>query len=626
MCGIAGYYSPQHLFPGSELQGMTDALAHRGPDAAGYFNDDIAGLGHRRLSILDLSAGANQPMYSRNGRYVMVYNGEVYNYEEIAARLQKHTKVEFQTTSDSEVILEAYIRYGAAFVNELNGMFALAIYDTNKRELFVCRDRIGIKPLYYYWDGINFAFASELAALIKAKAIPLDIDPNAVYQFLHTGSIPAPHSIFASISKLRSGHWLKITQSGMEEQCYWSVQQHISKELITSETEALSQLDTLMTSSVNYQLKSDVPFGVFLSGGIDSSLVAAKASAIAAQKISTFSIGFEESRYNESAYARAVAGHLGTQHHEFTASYKDAIDLTDTIFEVYGEPFADSSFIPTMLVSKLARRHVTVALSGEGGDELFLGYGSYQWAERLNRPLIKAMRQPIAMMLAASGSRYKRHAGYFRYPAAQLKHSHIFSQEQYYFSLPELDKALHQSFKAQAGKQYAQTLERFASSLEQLPRSLQPAEQQAVYDLCYYLQDDLLTKVDRASMHYSLETRVPYLDHRLVEFALNLSPELKYRQGTSKYLLKTLLYRHVPKSLFDRPKQGFALPLEKWLGHELRFLIEENLSEVVIKKYRIVDYSYVSQLKKQFLSGISYQYNRLWLLIVLHKWLQKHVK
>ncbi len=626
MCGIAGYYSPNNAFSEAELHAMTNALAHRGPDAFGFYSDNFIGLGHRRLSILDLSDSANQPMHSADNRYVMVYNGEVYNYREIAAELKQQHKIDFRTSSDSEVILEAYVYYGSEFVQKLNGMFAIAIYDKQQHELLIFRDRIGIKPLYYFWDGQNFAFASELNALTQISSVPQEIDRNAIYHFLHLGFIPAPHSIYQSIKKLESGKWLKISENKIESHKYWSVNKHISEKIIIKEKEAIVRLSDLLMSSVQYQIKSDVPFGVFLSGGIDSSLITANAVNLSGVKVNTFSIGFEENRYNESVYAKAIANYLGTDHHEFIVSYKDALDLIETVFDTYSEPFADSSAIPTMLVAKLAKKHVTVALSGEGGDELFLGYGAYHWARRLNNPIVKASRNFIEFALSKSNSKFKRHAVYFKYPTENLQYSHIFSQEQYFFSFSELENMLSYNFLNYPGSVNTERLNNFGIEINHLNRVLKPIEKQAIFDLNFCLQDDLLVKVDRASMHYSLEARVPYLDHRIVEFALNLSPKLKFRNGTTKYLLKEILFQYVPEKFFDRPKQGFAIPLEKWLKKELRFLIEENLSKTVIEKYGFVKFEFVEQLINEFFNGKNYLYNRIWVLIVLHKWLQKYHK
>lgn len=624
MCGIAGYYSIANAFSEVELRKMTGVLAHRGPDAEGFFSDETIGLGHRRLSIIDLSIEANQPMTSRDGRYVIIYNGEVYNYREIAAELKLKYKSEFRTSSDTEVILEAYTRYGTYFLQKLNGMFSIAIYDKQEKVLFICRDRLGIKPLYYFWDGANFAFGSEIKALLQSSFIPRTINYNAVYKFLHLGFIPAPQSIYSSINKLEAGTWMKISATGLESKKYWTLQEQIKPEVVHSEKQAILQLSDLLMSSVQYQIKSDVPFGVFLSGGIDSSLVTRYAATLAGVNINTFSIGFEENRYNESAYAKAVANFLGTNHHEFIVSNKDAMDQIENVFEAYGEPFADSSSIPTMLVSKLAKQHVTVTLSGEGGDELFLGYGAYKWANRLNNPLVRLFRKPIASLLSGSRSKYARHSSYFEKTENYLEYSHILSQEQYFFSLTELRSVLTPEFFKSPGTTSTESLTKFGVEVDRLKRELTPPEKQALFDLQFYMPYDLLTKVDRASMNFSLETRVPYLDHRVVEFALNLSPRLKHKNGIAKYILKEILFSHIPEKFFNRPKQGFAVPLEKWLKKELRFLIEDTLTKETIERFGICNFEQITKLKEQFFNGQSHLYNRLWALVVLHKWLRKH--
>ena len=634
MCGIAGFYSSKNVFSKEELKNMTEALAHRGPDAEGYFSDEIVGLGHRRLSILDLSDRANQPMYSHDGRYVIIYNGEVYNFQEIAANLKFSVPTQqasnFKTSSDTEVILEAFAQQGIDFVHHLNGMFAIAIYDKEKKDLYLFRDRVGIKPLYYFYDGENFAFASEIKSLMQLKFIPKEIDKTAVRDFLHLGYVPSPLSIYKSIKKMRSGSWIKISQNSFEENVYWSPSSKLQHKTITNKEQALVKLSDLIISSIQYQLKSDVPFGVFLSGGIDSSLVTAQAVMLSGIKVNTFSIGFEENSYNESEYAKAIAKHLGTNHHEFIVSYRDAINYVDKIFDVYDEPFADSSSIPTMIISKLARQYVSVALTGEGGDELFFGYGSYKWANRLRNPLINSFRKPIANVLSKMSSRYKRAAHQFRFTDIKKLRSHIFSQEQYLFADYELDNLLNPDYKvkssieeAEISESFLRIPEGFHDENERHPkeRHLTPMEMQALFDIEYYLKDDLLAKVDRASMKFSLETRVPYLDHRIVEFALNIDPDLKYHNGVPKYILKEILYKYIPKTYFDRPKQGFAIPLNTWLTKELGWLITDYLSKEVVERYGIVSYPEVERLKMEFGNGNNYLYNRIWALIVLHKWL-----
>lgn len=638
MCGITGFLSFQkNKFTEADLHLMTDSLAHRGPDAAGFYYDGIAGLGHRRLSIIDLSIRANQPMVSSNGRYVIVYNGEVYNFREIGARLKstsrKQEEIKFKTSSDTEVILEAFVAYGFDFVNQLNGMFAIAIYDNQLNELYLFRDRLGIKPLYYFWDTVNFVFGSELKAITRLKDIPKLINKDAISDFLHLGYIPAPSSIYKNIFKMMPGSLIKVSGNGIEYTKYWNIRNKISSNIITDKEQALVKLSDYIISSVQYQLKSDVPFGVFLSGGIDSSLVTAQAVGLSSVKVNTFSIGFEENSHNESEYAKAIANYLGTDHHEFIVSYKDAIQLIDPVLEAYDEPFADSSAIPTMLVSKLAKQYVTVTLSGEGGDELFFGYGAYKWARWLDNPLLKLTRKPLSWAFGKMPNRYQRVGKLLDYRDPRKIRSHIFSQEQYMFTEWELENLLNPEYKGVSdldeSMRSSSLLRLFDEQQESKSfyvkeRKLNAMESQALFDIQYYLPDDLLTKVDRASMRYSLETRVPYLDHRVVEFALNLSPELKYKNGVSKYILKKILFQYIPEHLFDRPKQGFAIPLSTWLQNELKYLIDENLSEEVITEYGIVNYGEVKTLIHDFFKGKDYLYNRIWLLVVLHIWFRKN--
>ncbi len=637
MCGIAGFFSTSNIFSKEDLLRMSNSIQHRGPDSSGEFYDGVCGLGHRRLSIIDLSTRASQPMYSSDNRYVIIYNGEVYNYQEIGAKLgfgSVAKKFEFKSSSDTEVILEAFLQYGKNFVHELNGMFAFAIYDTQLQEIQIFRDRMGIKPLYFFWDGSNFAFASELKALKQLSQIQFEIDPAAIHKFLHLGYIPAPLSIYKNVFKLKSGSSIKINKDGIEISRYWNLRSKISNNIISSPDQAMVKLSDLLISSVQYQLKSDVPFGVFLSGGIDSSLVTAQAVMLSSVKVNTFSIGFEENSHNESEYAKAVANYLGTSHHEFIVSYTDAMNLIDSITSTYDEPFSDSSCIPTMLVSKLAKEYVTVTLSGEGGDELFFGYGAYKWAKYLNNPFMKISRKPAAFLLSKMSSRYQRVARMLDYDANNTNlMSHIFSQEQYLFASSEIQSVLSPDYYPDKVIDIELISDSFLrmmndkgkhSAPEVSERRLTQIELQALFDLENYLQDDLLTKVDRASMKYSLETRVPYLDHRVVEFAINLSPDLKYRHGIYKYILKKVLYQYIPKQLFDRPKQGFAIPLGNWLKTSLKYLIDDYLSEESINKYGVLNYKEINNLKNEFFSGSEFLYNRLWQLIVLQMWLEKN--
>ncbi len=615
MCGINGFYSHKFFFKEQQLVPMADALQHRGPEASGYFWDGICGLGHRRLKILDLSTHANQPMHSQDGRFVIAFNGEVYNYRELTKQLE----VALGTSSDTEVILELFAKERQKFVYHLNGMFAIAVYDKQAHELFLFRDRIGIKPIYYYWDGENFAFASELKSLLTLSQIQKELNPEAVADFLHLGYVPHPKSIYKNIYKMPAGAWIRLSAAGLQQEKYWDLSEKIYDQatqnkltLLNQEEDAKKQLKKLLQSSIEYRLISDVPLGVFLSGGIDSSLVSALASEASAQPLRTFSIGFEEARFNEAEYAKQVAAHLGTQHQEFTVSIQEAKKLIPQLGGMYDEPFADSSAIPTYLVSKLAKQSVTVALGGDGGDELFFGYGMYQWAKRLSKPSARAFRKPIAGALGLmKADRYQKAKHLFAYPSEPELLSHIFSQEQQFFGRKELRMILQNPALSAAYQ------------TPTLKRNLSPMEKQAFFDLNYYLPDDLLTKVDRASMQHALELRVPLLDHRIIEFAINLHPNLKLKNGESKYLLKQVLYDYAPKSLFDRPKQGFSIPLVDWLQNDLSFLVDEFLNPQIIEHYGIVKSKPVQEMIKKFKKGNSFYYQRVWSLIVLHQFLKK---
>jgi asparagine synthase (glutamine-hydrolysing) len=611
MCGIAGLFVPEGATE-ADLRAMADAIAHRGPDASGVHIHGSFGLAHRRLSILDLSSAAHQPMISSCGRYMIVYNGEVYNFREIRAELGLKTR----TTSDTEVILEAFAILGPEMVNRLNGMFAIAILDTLEDRLFLFRDRMGIKPLYVYRDNGKFAFASELKAISAlGQQLPLSINHTALPYFLHLGYIPQPLSIFNEVEKFPSGHWGLLDAKGWKVECYWSPEAQVKTTMWEDEPSATDKLEELLTASVRRRLVSDVPFGTFLSGGIDSSLVTALAQKVSDTPIKTFSIGFNDLKHNESQHAASVAKHLGTEHFEYTVTEKDARELVTEILPQYDEPFADSSAIPTMLVSRLARQEVKMTLSGDGGDELFMGYGAYTWAERMQHPALFLLRKPLAALLSMGNDRFQRVSKLLDFDAGGSLASHIFSQEQNMFSMKELSALL-------TGTECMRPiLELQLLNNPPLARDLSPTEAQAFFDIRLYLKDDLLVKVDRATMRYGLETRVPLLDHNVVEFALNLHPSLKRRNGTAKYLLKQVLYRHVPKELFDRPKWGFSIPLQDWLLTNLAFLIDETLTEANINEHGLVHWHEVKRLVSEFRSGRHHLFNRIWLLILLHQWL-----
>lgn len=601
MCGIAGYRSSR--FSALELKAMSDRIAHRGPDAEGFFTDTEAGVGlaHRRLSIIDLSEAANQPFFSACGRYVMVFNGEVYNFSEIAGQL---APFERRTQSDTEIILEAYRQWGPRCAERFNGMFALAVWDTEKKELYLLRDRLGIKPLYVWQDGADLAFASELKAL-KRLPVTREYNREAIAAYLRLGYIPGHCTAYRHIVPLPAGHYGIFKNGVLSLTSYWEASEKTGTETLSDPAEAKQQLKELLQSSVRYRLIADVPIGCFLSGGTDSSLVAALAREAADKPVHSFSIGFNEAKFNESEYAKKVAQHIGTRHTEYILSEKDAQELVPGLHAEYDQPYADSSALPTLLVSKLARKDVTVALSGDGGDELFLGYGMYTWAARLAQP--KFWHPLAARFLPYGPKKYRRAAGLFRnsaHPRAQL-----FSQEQYLFGEHELPDLLAENLTPALPPENRPTL-----------RPLSAEEAQALYDIHHYLKDDLLVKVDIASMRHALEIRVPLLDYRVVEFALRLDPALKRREGIDKWLLKQVLYDYVPREMMERPKWGFAVPLSRWLAGELQPLMREYTSESMCRKHGFVRAAYVAALVKRYLAGEEWLYNRIWAVMQLHLW------
>lgn len=610
MCGIAGFYTFNASLKKDDLQRMTDRISHRGPDAEGFFVENKIGLAHRRLSILDLTERGNQPMYSDCGDYVIVYNGEVYNFKEIAKKYNITTK----TATDTEIILKAYIKLGNAFIHELIGMFAFAIYEKKNEKLVIYRDRLGVKPLYYYYDEDNFVFASEIKSILSIPIIQAKIEMNAnvIASYLHVGYIPAPHTIYKNIYKLSAGSFIQISESGKcNIKNYWKPQQQILPETKQNETGIIKDVNELVQSSVAYCMISDVPLGAFLSGGIDSSLVAAIAQSQSNQPLNTFSIGFKESKYDESAHAKAVAKYIGSNHHEFIVSTQDAISLLDDIYSIYDEPMTFASAIPTLLVSKLTRQHVKVALSGDGGDEVFGGYGFYNWAKRLSNPFIKMGRKPISLVLSMLDQRSQRAAKVFDYPDEQFIKSHIFSQEQYYFSREELAELMSPKLKQEI---------LLNENFSRLKRKITAQEEQSLFDLSHYLPDEMLNRVDVASMKYSLEVRVPLLDHRIVEYALNIDPAIRFKNGTLKHVLKQVLHQYIPQQYFERPKWGFTMPIGQWLKTDLKYLIDNYLNKAVVEEAAFVQYGYVQQLLKQFYSGKDYLQQRVWLLVLLHKW------
>ena len=619
MCGISAYISNTIQLEKDAFIKATHSMNHRGPDAEGFYENEqhTVFLGHKRLSIIDLSSASNQPFFSSCGRYVIVYNGELYNFKEIKQQLQLQTR----TQGDTEVILEAFIKIGTASFELLNGMFAFIIYDIHEQTITVCRDRIGIKPLFYYFDGQQLAFASEIKTLKALPGFNNSINKKSIPEFLHLGFIAEPNTIYQNVFKFPTGNYCSFNIKSVNEnfQCqtkvYWKIQDAITKDTKKDLPSIKKELKELLYDAVEKQLISDVPVGTFLSGGIDSSLITAIASDIKKDKIKSFSIGYKNKKYDESGYAFNVAKHLNTEHHSITITETDVEAILSEIIFQYDEPFADASAFPSMIVSALARKHVTVTLSGDGADELFLGYGMYNWAARLAHPVVQTFRKPVYWATQFTNSNYKRGGLLLDYPSLKHVRSHIFSQEQYFHSEKDLTHLLiEEDFNFDA----------FNPDYNHLNRKLNAKGEQSIWDISYYLKDDLLVKLDRASMKHSLECRVPFLDHRVVEYAINIDADLRYHNGISKYVLKEILYDYLPKQLFDRPKWGFAIPLPFWLKDKFKFLLNKYLNSTIINKHDILANLYVQEIKARFLNGEDYLYNRIWSIIILHWWLEEN--
>ena len=622
---------------------MTDSLEPRGPDDSGIWRDSRlgVGLGHRRLAIIDLSAEGHQPMISASGRYVAAYNGEVYNFgslrEEIEAALPDYP---FRGTSDTEVLLAIVERYGLhEALQRTNGMFGFALWDREERELHLVRDRLGIKPLYYGrskagTDG-PLLFGSTLRAIRAFPGFSSTVDRRALANLLRYNSIPAPNTIFEGVRKVppASIATFRSPDVAPEVTHYWSAiaaaEEGLANPFGGSAEDAVELLESQLRDAVGSRLVSDVPLGAFLSGGIDSSTVVALMQEISPRPIKTFSIGFDREEYNEAVHAAAVAKHLGTDHHEWYITAEDALAVIPRLAEFYEEPFADSSQIPTYLVSQLARREVTVALSGDGGDELFGGYNRHLWAprvDRLTRLMPSPARRGISRLLGTvTPARANRLYGLaegllpaglrMRVPAEKLQKLSAVLECQ---GREEIYTHLRSDWQDPAA--IVQGVDE--EPIKRLPLSEASfSEAIMLADILSYLPDDILTKVDRASMAVSLEARVPLLDHRVVELAWRLPLDLKIRQGTTKWILRQVLYKHVPRRLIERPKMGFGVPIDEWLREELRPWAEELLDEDRLRREGYLDPTPIRRIWTEHLDRRANHQHKLWNVLAFQAFL-----
>jgi asparagine synthase (glutamine-hydrolysing) len=635
MCGISGYRVIESSAGAwaDELPAAVRALRHRGPDDEGFWYDAerLVGLGHRRLSIIDLSVHGHQPMTSACGQWHMVFNGEIYNFKQIRAELEP-LGYRFAGTGDSEAILAAFAQWGPEAVTRFIGMFAIALWHQPTRRLHLLRDRVGVKPLYYRWDGKVLSFGSELKALREFKGWAPEIDRDGLSDYLRYGYINDPRTIYRQVFKLPPAHHLVLHESGQVElHRYWNVLEHMGRRHSRGEEELADELEALMVDAFKYRMIADVPVGVFLSGGIDSSVVSAILQKHGGQQIKTFTIGFDVLQYDESPHAAAVAKHLGTDHYCRILKVDDAKNILPRWGDLYDEPFADDSGIPTLLVSQVAAERVKVVLSADGGDELFGGYSSYtsvlsQW-ERIRR-VPQTVRSVSAAAVNASGIPQLN-----AYLTARSAAGNTGVGRRVVTKLANVGSLIG---ARGVGELFLKGHAHFASlelatliGHDVMTRELadvypgEPGEKLCLWDLHHYMPADILTKVDRATMAVSIEGREPLLDHRLIEFAFSLPFGMRRGPLGPKHILRKVLYRHVPRALIDRPKQGFAMPVKEWLATDLRHFADETLDDSFIARQGLFDRAMVRRYLDRLHRGDPSVRKRIWDLLAFQMWFRR---
>jgi asparagine synthase (glutamine-hydrolysing) len=614
---------------------MASRLHHRGPDDDGTWVDAEAGvaLGHRRLAILDLSPAGHQPMSSASGRWVLIFNGEIYNHLELRRELEAAQPAPaWRGHSDTETLLAAVEAWGLVAALECCvGMFAMALWDRDRRELYLARDRMGEKPLYCGWQGDSFLFGSELRALREHPAFDADVDRGALSLLLRYNYVPGPYSVYAGITKLPAGTWLKVSgsQRNTSPVAYWSLgdtaERGTSRPFAGSESDAVSTLERLLSDAIGRQMMADVPLGALLSGGVDSTVVAALMQARSTRPVRTFTIGFDERAYDEATHARAVARHLGTEHTEMRLAGADALALVPRLPSIYDEPFADSSQLPTHLVMQLAREHVTVALSGDGGDESFGGYNRYFLGPLLWRRvgwMPMSVRSALLQLAPALPASVASRLGAAQAHDKLRKLARVFATRRIHCQ-DDLYCALVSEWPDPIGITLGANLSpSLLDQRERWPRLSDPSARMMAMDSLTYLPDDILVKVDRAAMAVSLETRAPFLDRDVVEFAWSLPMSMKLRDGRGKWILRQLLDRYVPRGLVERPKMGFGIPLDDWLRGPLRDWAEALLDEGRLRREGYLRPEPVREAWRRHLAGQASLGYRLWSVLMFQAWLE----
>ena len=634
MCGITGFVDFSKKTDRPILEKMTRIMAHRGPDGEGFgiYNaaNATVGLGHRRLSIIDLTQGGSQPKtYSK---LHITYNGEVYNFEEVKKELETKGHF-FESHSDTEVILHAYKEWGSDAVQKFIGMFAFVIYDEEKDKIFACRDRAGVKPFYYYYKEGLFLFGSELKAIVQHPQFEKAINLDAAAAYMQFGYVPTPHCIFQHSFKLKPGHFLELDtkQNKLTTKQYWSVYTNAynKPKLKIDFEEAKLETEKLLTSAFNYRMVSDVPVGVFLSGGYDSTCVTALLQKDKTDKIKTFTIGVPDAGLNEAPYAKEIAAHLGTDHTEYYCTEKEALEIVPQLPFFYDEPFADSSAIPTTLVSKIAREQVTVALSADAGDEIFAGYNRYDYMMRYGKKLNSIpsfVRKPIASLMNIIPANIipvlnKKYLFESRYEKLKM----LLKNPNDSNMLMSLTSSLTQDDLKSLFKKSINKISTAFESTELSTENYHPLSYMMAVDYETYLLDDILQKVDRAGMSVSLEGREPFLDQRIIEWAAQLPLEYKYKDGNKKYIIKEIVHKYIPKEMLDRPKMGFGIPIANWLQNDLKKYVDTYFDESFIGNQNIFNIDEIKNLKNSFYNGKLEKAEKVWYLLMFQMWYDKWI-
>jgi asparagine synthase (glutamine-hydrolysing) len=618
MCGISGFidFAGTTHEPDALIRRMNRTLSHRGPDAEGYFESAPAYLGHRRLSVIDI-ASSLQPMTTAEGRYTLVFNGEIYNFRTLRAELEREGRT-FRTRGDTEVVLQALAHWGERALERLQGMFAFAFWDRDEKTLFAARDHLGVKPFYYFHRAGMFAFASELKAIVPHPDVSRSIDLNALGTFLECQYIPGPDSIYRNVKKLEPGHCLRLTRDSTSIRRYWQLDYR--QKSTRTEAECIDALDQELRASVESMLVADVPLGAFVSGGIDSSLVAAIMTQVGGKSVETFNLGFANDRtQSEHEHAHRVAQHIGSKHHALMVAPEDVLSAFDDWVDIFDEPFGDQAALPTLLLSKLTRQHVTVVLTGEGADEVFSGYSNY---------MKRVAEERITRVLGHRASPMRLLARHLPPAIAKdrILRAAALPLGERYATIPMLfDRLLHPGLFSRAllDAQH-RSIKDFARRFFDECNAADYHEKIMDVDLRLWLPDDLLTKVDRATMAHSLEARVPYLDHRFVEFAATLPASLKQKGRETKYLLKKVAERYLPKDIIYRNKQGFVMPLSDWLAGGLRPAVDTAMNASALPSRNLFQPRALERVLHEHLTGRRNHAGRLWALTVLERWFARY--